>query len=533
MPAPQTGKQLAARIPLDYYKRPNGLERWKRRLALLALLVTAGWVAAGFFQRGGGTARYSRGPVAYVHAAWNDRCEVCHADFAPITSRGVGAAFCGGSDLATDANCKTCHAGPAHHPNQPADASLPSCGTCHRDHRGADASLVFLVDADCTQCHGSLKAHAKDAAAIASAGGVTGFAEGQGHPDFSPLKKPDPGRLKFNHKLHMTPGQAEGKDPSESVRMTLGKITDKGLRDYYASQPWQQGHTDYKDAVILDCASCHRLDKVDFGKGRPHDATAAAMPTRAGGAYVLPVSYETSCRACHPLTFDPNLTGKDGTALSVPHHLQPPEVESFLWGAYVDAYLNQNAGAAKPKADAGPDRPLPGKLTRAEAEKQARQDVAKTGKFLFEEPKGEAKRAATYVLSGKTTCGECHSFEDGGRRVAPPNVPDVWFTKARFKHATHRALDCKGCHAAAYTSAKSEDVLLPNVDNCRQCHAPAHAGADGQPIGGVPYDCTVCHTYHGLGDPGRLQGPGAASRDPKHRQPDIEKFLLGTPADKR
>src|SRR5205807_2410828 len=123
---------------------------------------------------------------------------------------------------------------------QLADASLPSCGTCHRDHRGADASLVFMADADCTQCHGSLKSHAKDAAAIASADGVTGFAEGRGHPDFAPLKKPDPGRLKFNHKLHLTPGQAEGKDPSESVRMTLGKIADKGLRDYYRDQPWQK-----------------------------------------------------------------------------------------------------------------------------------------------------------------------------------------------------------------------------------------------------------------------------------------------------
>jgi hypothetical protein len=527
----QTGKQRAARIPLDYYKRPNWLERWKGWLALLALVVTAGWVAAGFFQRGGGTARYSRGPVAAVHAAWNDRCEACHADFSPVSSRGVGVAF-HGTDLATDANCKTCHAGPPHHPNQKADASLPSCGACHRDHRGTDASLVRLADADCTQCHAGLKAHASDPAKVDSADAVTAFATA--HPDFAPLKKPDPGKLKFNHKLHMTPGQAEGKDPSESVRMTLGEIADKDLREYYRNQPWQKDHTDNKDAVILDCFSCHRLDKGDFaGKGRPHDVNAAAMPTRAAGAYVLPVSYETSCKACHPLTFDPNLKGKDGAPVSVPHHLQPAEVDSFLWGAYVDAYLNRKGGAAEPKPAAGPDRPLPGKPTRAEAEAQARRDVEKVKEDLFAEPKGEAKRAATYVLSGKTTCGECHSFEEGGKRIAPPNVPDVWFTKAKFNHASHRALDCKGCHAAAYTSAKSEDVLLPDVANCRQCHSPAHSGTDGQPAGGVRHDCTECHTYHGLGDPGRLQGLGAAARDPKPRQPDVEKFLTGTPADKR
>src|SRR5690242_17829333 len=85
MPAQETGKQRATRIPLDYYKKPNLLERWKTGLALAALVVTCGWLAAGLLGSDQGRVRYSRGPVASVHAAWEDNCTACHAPFAHIS----------------------------------------------------------------------------------------------------------------------------------------------------------------------------------------------------------------------------------------------------------------------------------------------------------------------------------------------------------------------------------------------------------------------------------------------------------------
>src|SRR6516162_5173070 len=82
---PPTGKQRASRIPLDYFARPDWLERGKLRWAALALVLPIGWLASGLLRSDQGQLRYSRGPVAAVHAAWEDKCTVCHVPFQPIT----------------------------------------------------------------------------------------------------------------------------------------------------------------------------------------------------------------------------------------------------------------------------------------------------------------------------------------------------------------------------------------------------------------------------------------------------------------
>src|SRR5947209_10416723 len=78
----ETGKQRATRIPLDYFKYPNGLEKWRHWLSLLALIVVlGGWLGWGLVRSDQVQATYSRGPVAAVHAAWDHNCAVCHVNF--------------------------------------------------------------------------------------------------------------------------------------------------------------------------------------------------------------------------------------------------------------------------------------------------------------------------------------------------------------------------------------------------------------------------------------------------------------------
>src|SRR5690349_6802286 len=78
----ETGKQRASRIPLDYYKRANGLEKWRLWLSLLALVVVlGGWLGWGLVRSDQVQGTYSRGPVAAVHAAWDHDCAACHAPF--------------------------------------------------------------------------------------------------------------------------------------------------------------------------------------------------------------------------------------------------------------------------------------------------------------------------------------------------------------------------------------------------------------------------------------------------------------------
>src|SRR5262249_34409443 len=117
----ETGKQRAARIPLDYYKRPNRMERWKSTLALLALLACVGVTAGAWVLRDGGKPYLTRGPVAVVHAAWDNKCEACHDGFQPMSKSNVLSAFFktpGSHDSSMNARCETCHNGTVHHETQ-------------------------------------------------------------------------------------------------------------------------------------------------------------------------------------------------------------------------------------------------------------------------------------------------------------------------------------------------------------------------------------------------------------------------------
>src|SRR5207248_7753725 len=100
----------------------------------------------------------------------------------------------------TNQKCIHCHAGRVHHRNQLDDRS---CACCHRDHQGRDHSLVRIPDSDCTSCHADLGNHIqRGPVSLAVNEHVTRFAEVP-HPAFRSIKT-DPGKLKFNHKLHLT-----------------------------------------------------------------------------------------------------------------------------------------------------------------------------------------------------------------------------------------------------------------------------------------------------------------------------------------
>src|SRR5262249_25003340 len=145
---------------------------------------------------------------------------------------------------------QTCHAGPEHHASQKA-ADTPSCAGCHRDHRGRDASLVRVADAMCTACHDVKQGSYAE---------VHRFGPPPNHPEFQKIrdKASDPGRVKVNHKLHLTEGQVS--EPGGKP-CTLGRIADPAQRKRYADR--QDAKAD-SAAVKLDCAACHQLDSGDL-----------------------------------------------------------------------------------------------------------------------------------------------------------------------------------------------------------------------------------------------------------------------------
>ena len=496
MAAPETGKQRASRIPLDYYKRPDRLERWKRRLLLAAPLAALAWWGGSWLLREDrGQRLYSHGPLAAAHATWEANCDACHEPFAPISRQAAWSAPLTGKGRGGPLRCETCHAGPPHHLTQKAE-DTPTCAGCHRDHRGAEASLVRVPDGDCTSCHGDLGSHMREGAGPGRyAPRITGF--DRNHPEFRVLREnaEDPGRLKFNHRLHLTEGMRleDGGKP-----FTLAQIRDPRERERYRREG-QAGEA----AVQLDCASCHGLEPGGRGKS----ATSAEARLRpqlqapASGAYMRPVTYENHCRACHPLTLPaPAGAGPRAKPLTVPHHLQPGELRNFLWGAYAAEYA-----AGKPElAERLKAPPFPGRGPEATEEERARREVT-----------GRVGRAELLLYLGKTTCGECHYYEAAPGKVTPervlaPDVPETWFPSARFDHAAHRAVDCRLCHEKADQSATSKDVLLPGIQVCLDCHAPAKGSGGAVSKGGARFDCVECHRYH-HGD-GPAEGVGSRAR---------------------
>lgn len=517
----ETGKQRAARIPLDYFKKPDFYAKWKNRLGLGALAITIVWLSAGLLQRGQGEMRFSRGPVAQVHAIWDAQCTACHTPFEAISEHNWIATVFGTSGTGSE-GCKACHAGPPHHKSAKQE---PSCAACHREHQGRDASLVRLPDQDCTRCHADLRRHT-NVEKLEIDGHVTAFSEGT-HPKFRSLEKKPSRGLKFSHKTHMLPGMA--------ASFTVGKLGDADKKRY------APGLKD-SDPVRLDCQSCHRLDSADFlvkserkGEssilGLKHKEISAPFRPRGGvGDYMVPITYENQCKACHPVTLSlanaPDAFKLKDKTVPIPHGLQPAEVKQFVWGVLAQYGVQKLIKDWQPPLD----RPLPGK-SFSEAEKKARERIDaivrdQVEAFLYRDAVSQADKLH---LLGAHTCGRCHELtgERDAKTIVPTQVPNVWFKHAKFSHAKHRGLDCRACHGEAEKSHTEGNVLIPNIDNCLNCHG-THVS------GGARSDCTECHTYHHRGEAKASGiGLGASARDPVERFKDLQEFIKATPNKKK
>jgi hypothetical protein len=505
MPPHDAGKERSNRTRLDCHKLDDSLSRWKERLGVVALLVSLAGPATSFWLSDQGDFHASRGPVASVHQIWDTQCSACHVPFTPISSHSWAAPFLGDAQ-ASSQRCQACHDGPVHHAGQQPDLA---CGSCHREHRGRDASLVNLPDRDCTQCHRDLSKHHSGEVEFRNV--VSGFSIE--HPEFRSVKT-DPGKLKFNHLRHLTAGMAlkQGGKVGGEIH-TLGKIAEPFRKRYRDQQEKKEDSA----PVQLQCASCHQLDGGDFGvtSTKPNEFPFSLMGGRNAGAYMLPISYENQCQACHPLTIERKVADdpKPGY-LTIPHRLSPQDIHELLKAFFTAQIARGQAGFLEKKAT----RPLPGKmpgLLEPTVRAWIDQNVAHAEKDLY--------------LS-KRLCAECHYFEGKSiaeafktslgpeLRVAPPQVPPVWFRHAKFNHTAHRAVQCAHCHAKAENSTLHTDVLIPDRDTCVQCHAPkAKAGTLG-----ARHNCTECHRYHNGEHP--TQGIGAAKRRPKKLR-DIDDFL--------
>ncbi|GIW86475.1 MAG: hypothetical protein KatS3mg108_0799 [Isosphaeraceae bacterium] len=470
--ADETGKQRRSRIELTYYRRPDALTQRRRALAALAVAAALLWLVLAPLWDGRRSPRLrwfqwdrmaSPGPLAHAHAAWTDDCGACHAPFVPIDGSDWSPWPVSFADQ-TSERCQKCHLAGPHHPVRVPPAQVPSCAACHRDHQGSEAQLTRMSDALCTGCHANLSAVRAEATGVADR--ITAF-DAEHHPRFGPLAKPDPGRLHFNHALHLAPGLTlqDGGRP-----WTVDRL----------AEPWRTRYAAFATApdspITLSCSACHEPDDR--------------------GALMKPVAYEQHCAGCHPLGFDPGLPERQVT-----HGRTPAEVVAELRAVYSLAVVEANddllARRIPDRYRTRPGRPVEtGDRSAAEARDAA---LDRALRILF--------GTATAPAPSQGGCLKCHDVADSPPllqqvadyeriELAPTSVPAVWLTHARFDHQAHRAWDCARCHESARRSTTHRDLLLPDRDQCLECHAPAAATAEGQPLGGVDASCTECHSYH-------------------------------------
>ena len=494
-PPRESAKQRAGRIPLPYYRRLTRLDAIKWLLTGVAAAAAGGYVLGTLLGWGSGNERaaeqFSPAPVASVHSTWNGKCAACHVTGASLRPDGQAASLLAATltgqkpfdHTASDQQCQSCHAGPAHHANQKPE-EVWACSACHRDHQGAGADLTRVADAACTRCHADIASHRDDPSRAGRVEhNITSFVTD--HPPFDSLKQP-PGSLRFNHRLHMLPGQAP-KDALDSATKNVAAVD-----ELYARRLQEDGlaSVDSKGVITLQCAYCHE----------PDNAASTANPrspavTPASGEYMQPINFERHCAACH----NEDLVADAGP---LPHGLTAEEARRFLSGL-----LNPIEGEGKLSPQT-PLQPIPGKTPG--------QNLAQTTQASADVRLAAAERR----LRGEDRCGKCHKSDP---RADPESVafmktevPSVWLHSARFDHSAHRTVTCFACHEQKLLQMTDDEQgkplldegppVIPDIENCRHCHAPA-AQSGGT---GARHDCAECHRYHGahLAPHGR----GAAQR---------------------
>jgi hypothetical protein len=534
-----------------YFRTPDGIRRAKYALAVLALIAACAWAAADVAGPSHLAYAHTHGPLANPHAAFDNNCSACHADHS-IKDLGVSAVF-HTRERWHDLTCEKCHSGPTHHEslNEKGHKFDKLCSNCHHDHLGRLNSLVRLNDADCTKCHADLKDWFDAAKSKVKdkpyQNAVTGFVKD--HPDFRSLDMTQkPRTLTFSHAVHMNPGAAYtpgGKEGMTPDRIRELNPKNPGIADIY-TKPGQAGNT----PVQLECASCHKLDSgvgtPDFDQtkttlDRVNEPTKTLMPPRLAGAYFMPVNFEESCRACHPLRAPTGTSPVGDKELSIPgfdipHRRQPTDLLPDLTAGYVKGMFGKDHTFLKEPVGPG------GKLNSSPPAGNAR-TVGEEAERLAKVAEKLLFKADVDPSTGGVGCAKCHKTSgniegkgDDALRILPVLPRTVWFEHAKFNHAAHRGATCLSCHpgtagkAIPLTEAnKPEPVQILGIDSCKACHSPELTKVklpDGTEAtgGGIRHNCTDCHNYHHGDLP--LQGRGSELRFPKDPR-DIKDWLKG------
>ncbi len=419
---------------------------WVAALAcLLLLLIQPVWQAYHPKEQTPDSARtnsdvmWNPGPLSSAHTPVGNDCKICHTK--PF-------------QRVKDSACTTCHKDTGPHITSHADLQAHTfgdqrCATCHREHQGEDG--MKKVDASsCESCHANVKAFAPKTA-LPNVGDF-----GKDHPEFrlsmkvmatpitvqrvemGPTLKEASG-LKFPHDVHVSP---------KGIKSPVGPASTGGR-------------------VVLECASCHKLDsaKVRY----------------------QPIRMETACGECHRLGID-----AQNPTRQVPH-AKPSVVMDALHDSFAALALERNPGQLVTINSLLQGAQIqPASANNIAADRWVNDKTLAAAKDMFENPKG--------------TCLTCHTIEKADSKTSASGQPDwkvqpvlsndLWLPKSKFTHAQHSNAACESCHDAKQ-SKTSSDILIPPIATCRNCHTgPSALNVQTAQTTKVVNQCNNCHDFH-------------------------------------
>ena len=501
MQTPDRGKSKALRIRLDYYRHASGVDRARRLLILLGLALSVIYGIWILLPMGNAKSiarlHVSAGPLAQVHATFENDCEKCHAH-GLSTPLGKNSFQLNPERRLEhqESACQNCHRVEGHWRSSLKDPSQDrDCAHCHHEHTGRTTTLTRVANQACVECHRDLQAVCaagkldSDAMAIKDFSASThGVVAVDGTVQFRTLLV-DRGRIKFDHAQHLQPGQIDaGRRGGMRLEM-LPTMVRQRLK--------QPGQSD-TDLVVLNCASCHQLHALKTG-------TKHAVGSEEG-RYYAPINFESHCQACHQMTFP----GQTGQMLPLPHVTSLAEYELLLTARNESMRVQSRTDQATRETPASALHDTPAAKPNATS---AVNSVAITMDSLMQR------------------CQQCHLPEDTTPQAIElamagqmqPLIPSRWLASGYFDHAAHSRIEnCQFCHQipeagdtrkplASSAPTDQEHVFIRGPESCVICHRPSEVAlspslADAKSVQALfgqshqptwaSDDCTLCHRYH-------------------------------------
>jgi len=307
---------LYKKLDLTYVQRRRWPQSWRFWLSALAVVLSGGWIVMSFFQRG--LVDNLPGPVAGVHAGFEISCAQCHSE----TPDRPGFLL-----HATDQACIRCHTDMPAHPD-PSDQQFVSlatderrgflkgrhlasgCVQCHAEHKGRDHSLLTVADQSCTQCHADVRAYwpahgtapsstktlVKHVLPALMADPIQNRVESfeQDHPDWDllALGRIDSTQMRFEHRIHLDPDYDAsinlGSRYTKTQAAQLPVAIEGSLKNWLENKEREEAFpvtevfskSLQRSVTVMQCSACHVAE--------------------AEGRYMLPVTYQSNCKMCHP-----------------------------------------------------------------------------------------------------------------------------------------------------------------------------------------------------------------------------------------